>query len=173
MWMILDFTIDNGATRLVSGSHLSGRQPNSTLSPKTYCAEGKAGSALIFEGRTWHAAGFNRSNESRYGITTYCTAPQFRQMANFTYGTRRDVVETWSPDLLNLLCFKPWGGYGATGDHAAEMILSGEQTTGELKPDEALRDQCVSERSAYVLRLLPLIYRFLFPGRDIRDLDGT
>ena len=57
--------------------------------------------------------------------------PQFRQMANFTYGTNKEVIKSLSPDLLRLLGFKPWGGYGAIGDPSAENILE-EQLVGEL-----------------------------------------
>lgn len=134
MWMISDFTEENGATRLVPGSHLSGQQPDPAAAVETVSAVGRAGSAVVFEGRTWHAADLNRSTAPRYGITTYYTAPQFRQMANFTYGTRTDVVDGLSPDLRALLGFKPWRGYGATGEHGAQDIARGEETLGELRP---------------------------------------
>ena len=134
MWMITDFSEENGATRLVPGSHLSGRHPDPAAEPETVSATGRAGSAVVFEGRTWHAAALNRSDAPRCGITTYYTAPQFRQMANYAYGTRKDVVAGLSPDLRRLLGFSPWHGYGATGDHGAEFIQPGEETTGELAP---------------------------------------
>jgi len=55
-------------------------------------------------------------------------------MANFPFGTRRDIVRDLSPDLLKLLGFIPWSGYGATGDPSADMIAAGEDLLGELKP---------------------------------------
>jgi len=131
LWMISDFKVENGATRVVPRSHRSGHHPHPTENQEAVNVTGPAGTCLIFEGRTWHAADFNRSHAPRYGITTYYCAPQFRQMANFTYGTSREVVDTLTPDLLRLLGFKPWGGYGAIGDPSAESIL-GEQLIGEL-----------------------------------------
>ncbi|MFT5218996.1 MAG: ectoine hydroxylase-related dioxygenase (phytanoyl-CoA dioxygenase family) [Planctomycetota bacterium] len=132
LWMISDFSIENGGTRIVPRSHLSGINPEPHGDYDTINATGSAGSAVIFEGRTWHAADFNTSNASRYGITTYYGAPQFRQMLNFTYGMKNEVAENLSPKSRSLLGFKPWRGYGATGDQHAETIVPGDQQIGEL-----------------------------------------
>jgi len=132
LWMISDFTVDNGGTRIVPGSHLSGTNPEPHGDYKTINATGRAGSAVIFEGRTWHSADLNTSNASRYGITTYYGAPQFRQMLNFTYGMKQEVTNNLSSKSRALLGFKPWGGYGATGDQHAESIVRGDDQIGEL-----------------------------------------
>ena len=67
MWAVSDFTAQNGATRVVPGSHLwpSGRRPapGSTLS-----AAMPSGSALFWLGSTWHGAGANRSATPRIGF---------------------------------------------------------------------------------------------------------
>jgi hypothetical protein len=126
LWMISDFKVENGATRVVPRSHRSGRHPDPTAQQEAVNVTGLAGSCLIFEGRTWHAADLNRSDSPRYGITTYYCAPQFRQMTNFTFGTDREVLASLAPDLLRLLGFKPWGGYGAIGDPSSENILEDE-----------------------------------------------
>lgn len=131
LWMISDFEVENGATRVVPRSHLSGRHPDPAAPVEAINVTGPAGSCLVFEGRTWHAADLNRSKGPRYGITTYYCGPQFRQMANFTYGTDPKVLKTLSPDLLRILGFKPWGGYGAIGDPGAENILQ-DRLIGEL-----------------------------------------
>jgi hypothetical protein len=131
LWMISDFRVENGATRVVPGSHRSGHHPDPTAQQEAVNVVGPAGSCLIFEGRTWHAADLNRSDAPRYGITTYYCAPQFRQMANFTFGTDKDVLRSLAPDLLPLLGFKPWGGYGAVGDPSSKNILE-ERLLGEL-----------------------------------------
>jgi hypothetical protein len=132
LWMISDFRIENGATRVVPRSHRSGHHPDPAANQEAVNVTGPAGTCLIFEGRTWHAADLNRSDAPRYGITTYYCAPQFRQMANFTYGTKQEVLQALTPDLLRLLGFKPWGGYGAIGDPTSENILA-EQLVGELR----------------------------------------
>jgi ectoine hydroxylase-related dioxygenase (phytanoyl-CoA dioxygenase family) len=132
LWMVSDFTIENGATRIVPRSHLSGISPEPYGDYDTINATGKAGSAVIFEGRTWHSADLNSSSAPRYGITTYYGAPQFRQMLNFTYATRKEVLEGISDKTEYLLGFKPWGGYGATGDQSADKIVKAEDQVGVL-----------------------------------------
>jgi ectoine hydroxylase-related dioxygenase (phytanoyl-CoA dioxygenase family) len=61
MWMVTDFTEENGATRLVPGSHLSGRQPDPTVPHpvSTVAATGPAGTAFAFDARLWHGASAN------------------------------------------------------------------------------------------------------------------
>lgn len=132
LWMVSDFSVENGGTRIVPCSHLSGTNPKPYGDYESVNATGKAGSAVIFEGRTWHSADLNTSDAPRYGITTYYGAPQFRQMLNFTYATRREVLEHISPRTEYLLGFKPWGGYGATGDQHAEKIVKAEDQVGVL-----------------------------------------
>ena len=113
-------------------SHLSGVNPEPYGNYETVNATGSAGSAVIFEGRTWHSADLNTSDAPRYGITTYYGAPQFRQMLNFTYATRHEVLEQINSRTEYLLGFKPWGGYGATGDQYAEKIVKAEDQVGVL-----------------------------------------
>ena len=132
LWMVSDFTVENGGTRIVPGSHLSGTNPEPYGDYSTVNAVGKAGSAVIFEGRTWHSADFNTSDAPRYGITTYYGAPQFRQMLNFTYATKQQVLADLDARSKYLLGFKPWGGYGATGDQFADEIIKAEDQVGEL-----------------------------------------
>ncbi|MFT5113573.1 MAG: ectoine hydroxylase-related dioxygenase (phytanoyl-CoA dioxygenase family) [Parasphingorhabdus sp.] len=132
MWMISDFTVENGGTRIVPDSHLSGTNPEPYGDYDTINATGSAGSAVIFEGRTWHSADLNTSDAARYGITTYYGAPVFRQMLNFTYGMKDEVADQLSLKSRRLLGFKPWGGYGATGDQHAESIVAGDQQIGVL-----------------------------------------
>ena len=136
MWMLVDFTEENGATRIVPGSHLSGAQPDSTVphTTATVAAVAPAGAALMWEGRTWHSAGLNIGNRSRYGITTAYCGPQFRPMENYTLGTRPELLAEMPVDLRRMLGFKVWSGYGKTDDPQAELAMPGEQTIDELQP---------------------------------------
>ena len=135
LWMVSDFTVTNGGTRIVPGSHLSGTNPDPFAAHDAINATGNAGSCVIFEGRTWHSADLNSGDAPRYGITTYYGGPQYRQMNNFTYGARLDVQENLDDAKRQLLGFKPWGGYGATGDQHADYILRGEEQPGAMGRD--------------------------------------
>ena len=118
MFCLNDFTAANGATRLVPNSHRTGAQPRPDVphAVPSIAAEAPAGTAIIFEGRTWHGTGANVANGPRLGLlATYC-APQFRTQENYTLGIDPAVVAEASPELLARLGFKTWNAYGRTGD---------------------------------------------------------
>lgn len=135
MWMVTNFTTENGATLLVPGSHLSGRQPDDGFDGDApwVPAVGRAGTVAIFEGRTWHSTGENRTGEPRVGLTTNFCAPQFRQQENYLLGTRPEVLESAPPELLKLIGFKPWQGYGGY-ENGHEWNKRGVYALGELVP---------------------------------------
>lgn len=71
LWALDDFTAENGATRVVPGSHLlalplpkSVRQPGAHH-PDEMPVLPEAGSVLVFDGHLWHAGGENRGGASR------------------------------------------------------------------------------------------------------------
>ncbi len=133
--MLDDYTAENGATLVEPGSHLSGRQPDHDLDSNANWvpAAGPAGTAVIFEGRTWHSTGANTTERKRIGLTTNFCAPQFRQQENFLLGTLPKVLETASPELLALIGFKTWQGYGGY-ENSGQWIARGQYALGELVP---------------------------------------
>ncbi len=137
MWMIDDFTEANGATRLVPGSHLSGRKPDPSVPHKvpTVAAAGPAGTAFVFDGRLWHGAGANASERPRRGITTNCCGPQCRPLENYTRGLRPEVLARCPPEILARLGFAAWSSYGHTGDPETRFSAPGDEALGELKPE--------------------------------------
>ena len=70
IWMLDDFTIENGATRVVPGSHKSGmdQPPKKMTIPYTVNAVGIAGSVLVINGQVWHAASANKTNAPRRAL---------------------------------------------------------------------------------------------------------
>lgn len=136
MWMVTDFTEDNGATRIVPRSHVSGAQPDASVPHKvdTIAACGPAGTAMVFDARLWHGASANQTGEGRYGITTTFCAPQCRPLENYTRGLRPEVFEACSEETLTRLGFSAWSSYGHTGDPDAKVSAPGSETLGVLKP---------------------------------------
>ena len=133
MWMANDFTVDNGATRIVPGSHLSGCLPDPDRTDYGEIAiEAPAGSVLVWEGRTWHAAGLNVADHPRYGIVTYFCAPIIRSLENLTYGMRSEVRESMSQELATLCGYTPWSSYGMTDHPSAVIAAPGDETAGRL-----------------------------------------
>ena len=77
VWMLDDFTTENGATRLVPGSHRSLLLPKESVHdpyarhPEEVVAEGCAGDVLVFNGHSWHTGGANRTNKPRRAILAH------------------------------------------------------------------------------------------------------
>jgi len=116
IWLLTDFSEENGGTRLVPGSHLLPDGPDSSVPYKvpTIAATGKAGSIVFFDRRLWHGTGQNLTDEPRIGLLTFYVGPQFRQNENFFLGLDSAVIEQ-SPDrLLDLLGYTTRFYFGQT-----------------------------------------------------------
>ncbi len=113
IWMISEFTPENGATRIAPGTHKT-TNPLKYLKypPETVPATGPAGTALIFDGRLWHATGANRTSKNRHGILAYYGRPFVRQQENYMLTLDRDVVKTFPEELLKMLGLKVWHSLG-------------------------------------------------------------
>ncbi|MGI9509920.1 MAG: phytanoyl-CoA dioxygenase family protein [Geminicoccaceae bacterium] len=136
MWMLDDFTEENGATRIVPASHVFGRQPDHERDKDVVSvpATGPAGNAMVFDGRLWHGTGANISKDQRRGLLTTFCGPQFRPQENFTVGARQEVLAQASEDLLELLGFGVWCGYGRTGNPTVAFIDPEENPPGAMQP---------------------------------------
>jgi len=88
MWMMSDFTTTNGATRIVSGSHLSGGSPIGEVHDDEYGLREKQ---VAWDGWTWNAAGVNSSDGPRIGLITFFCGPMTRTLTNYTLGLRSEV----------------------------------------------------------------------------------
>lgn len=68
LWMLDDFTEDNGATGIIRGSHRFGRPPDLRRDQwpvEAVVATGRRGSVLLAKGPSWHTARPNRSAAPR------------------------------------------------------------------------------------------------------------
>ncbi len=131
MWMLNDFTEENGATEVVAGSHLSGAQPNPQDQGGLAIEQmvGPAGSLAVFDGRLWHGTG----GEDRLGVSgTFC-APQFRQQENQVLGLDRSLWPELSDKLKERLGFKPWNAHGRLESPAALWIDPDPERVPELR----------------------------------------
>ena len=134
MWMISDYTEANVLPISYRKSPVRGPARASVPhDAPTVRAIAPAGTVVLWDGRTWHSAGENKSKEPRYGITTYYSGPQFRSLQNHTLGSKPAVLDGASPELLTLLGFRAFGGYGHTGDRDAEFARPSDALIGELE----------------------------------------
>ena len=83
IWMIDDFTNENGATEILPGSHKKKFKPKKKdeNNKKIIKCCGKAGSILITHGALWHRAGANVSNMNRIGLLGSFAASYTKEIA--------------------------------------------------------------------------------------------
>jgi ectoine hydroxylase-related dioxygenase (phytanoyl-CoA dioxygenase family) len=88
MWLLDDFTVENGATRVVPGSHRSGKHPKDTLKdaaqkhPQEIQLIAPAGTVIIFNSHLWHAGGLNQTDSPRHGMLAYYCRRDQKQLTD-------------------------------------------------------------------------------------------
>ena len=136
MWALTDFTEENGATRVVPGSHLwqnpdyFGDQSDIESVP----AEMPKGSVLIWHGSTWHGGGANTTDDQiRIGVAMNYCAGFIRQQENQHLGIPPEIVATFSPQLRQLCGFGMYRGLtGNIEKHSPAHLLYGDEEETQL-----------------------------------------
>jgi hypothetical protein len=103
--MLDDFTKENGATYLMSGSHLTHpEKPNENeFYQKAEQAIAKAGSILFFNSNLWHAAGCNTTEKPRRSITPMFCKPSMKQQFDYcrNFGEEKmRNIDSWGQQVL-------------------------------------------------------------------------
>ena len=86
VWMLDEFTEDNGALRVVPGSHRSGKLPQHALDdvtashPDEYHITGSVGSVVVMNAHLWHGGLANRTDRPRTALHAfYCRGDKPQQ----------------------------------------------------------------------------------------------
>jgi Phytanoyl-CoA dioxygenase (PhyH) len=102
--MLDEFTEDNGATYLLTGSHRLREKPADDLFFREAArAVGPSGSIVVFDSNLWHAAGVNRSGRARRALTIAFTRPFIKQQLDYPRALGYDRADSLSPALRQLL----------------------------------------------------------------------
>lgn len=109
LWLLDDFTAENGATGLVPNSHLKNCRPNGdstqARSDETLLIA-KAGSLLMFDGRLWHSSRPNSTDKPRSALlgmyARSCIVPMEDMSAQLPY------LSDVTPDEEFLFCAKKY-----------------------------------------------------------------
>jgi ectoine hydroxylase-related dioxygenase (phytanoyl-CoA dioxygenase family) len=100
-----DFTEENGATRVIPGSHLwdDERVP---LPEETVPAVMKRGAGLIYRGGTYHCGGANKSDAPRTALAFSIARGYLRQEENQYLVVPRETVLKYPREVRDLLGYK-------------------------------------------------------------------
>jgi len=131
MWALTDFTEDNGATRLVPGSHRADHSPDYGAPYESIPAEMSKGSVLVWHGSLWHGGGANRTDQRRVGIAMNYCAGFIRQQENQQLGIPRAVAAGFSPRLRQLCGYGIYRGLIGHIDKRDPAALLGEVASDE------------------------------------------
>jgi ectoine hydroxylase-related dioxygenase (phytanoyl-CoA dioxygenase family) len=109
VWMLDDFTTENGALRAVPGSHRWGKLPQQALPdplaarPDEVLVTGKAGTVVVMNAHMWHGGTANRTGRPRcamHGFYARWDKPQQQYQKQLL---RPEVQEHLSADVRELL----------------------------------------------------------------------
>jgi ectoine hydroxylase-related dioxygenase (phytanoyl-CoA dioxygenase family) len=105
IWAMSDFTAQNGATRVVPGSHTFEDKLRFTEADTEPVEMGK-GSVFLYPGTTYHGGGANRSDTDRTGIAVSYSASWLRQEENQYLAVPIEIARTLPEDLLRLMGYQ-------------------------------------------------------------------
>jgi ectoine hydroxylase-related dioxygenase (phytanoyl-CoA dioxygenase family) len=109
IWLLDSFSKENGATRVVPRTHLSGTLPQNILidpeapHPDEVIIEAPAGSVFIFNSHTWHGGTTNHTEKSRRSIHSYfCRSDQPQQVDQSRY-IKNETLKRLPPAAIRIL----------------------------------------------------------------------
>jgi len=110
MWALSEFTAENGATRIVKGSHRilrSWHKPSFTRAEQAIMPRG---SAVFYLGSTWHGSGENRTSGVRTGLINTYSLGWLRSESNHMLEVPPPLAARYNESVRRLL------GYTTHGD---------------------------------------------------------
>jgi ectoine hydroxylase-related dioxygenase (phytanoyl-CoA dioxygenase family) len=117
MWAITDFTEENGATRIIPGSHKRDHNPIFGAEYESEAAVMSAGSVMVYDGAMWHGGGANQSDERRTGIAMNYCAGFIRQQENQQLGIPLELVKTLPERVQELIGYSVYRALIGHIDH--------------------------------------------------------
>jgi ectoine hydroxylase-related dioxygenase (phytanoyl-CoA dioxygenase family) len=131
VWMLDDFTPENGALRMIPGSHGWCKLPQDALTdpkaphPEEILITGRAGTVVVMNAHMWHGATANRTAKPRCAMHAFYTRWDKPQQQYQKRLLRPEVQERLTPQLRALLALDD-----PLND---ELSSSVERTSGFLK----------------------------------------
>lgn len=110
LWLLDEFTPENGGTRLVPGSHRWRRKPPKDLAshPDEVRIAAPAGSVLLFNGAVWHSSGANQTDRARVCLICFCLRSFLKPQFDFVNYLGDEAYAEAGPELKRLYGFTSW-----------------------------------------------------------------
>ena len=109
IWLLDDFTAQNGATRFVPGSHRWGKLPQEALAdpaaahPDEQLVLGTAGDIILMNAHLWHGGTANRSDAPRRSLHAFFVRGDQPQQQYQKRLLRPETQSALSPELRRIL----------------------------------------------------------------------
>lgn len=109
VWMIDDFTLDNGALRVIPGSHRWMKIPQQALDepyathPDEVLVTGRAGTVVVMNAHLWHGGTANRTDRERRALHSFFCRRDIPQQQYQKRLLRAETQAALGPELRRLL----------------------------------------------------------------------
>ena len=109
VWMLDDFTLENGALRVIPGSHRWGKKPQDVLSdlyakhPQEVLVTGRAGTVVVMNAHAWHGGTANRTTRERRALHSFYVRHDIPQQQYQKKLLRPETQARLTPQLRWLL----------------------------------------------------------------------
>ncbi len=109
VWMLDDFTTENGATRCIPGSHAWGKLPQDVLTdlvashPEETLITGESGTVVVMNAHLWHGGTANRTAKARLAMHSFYCRRDLPQQQYQKKLLRPEVQQCLTPELRRLL----------------------------------------------------------------------
>jgi ectoine hydroxylase-related dioxygenase (phytanoyl-CoA dioxygenase family) len=109
IWLLDDFTSDNGATRVVPGTHRSGQSPSDVLDdpgaahPDQQLLLAPAGTVVIFNSHLWHGGTTNHTDRPRRAVHSYFTRRHQTQQLDQRAYVREETRRRMTPAVRHIV----------------------------------------------------------------------
>ena len=110
MWALTDFSAENGATRVVAGSH-DLRESDSVDEKDIEQAVMPRGSVLFYLGSTLHGGGANKAEAPRTGLINTYSLGWLRQEENQYLTVPRETADSYPDQVRRLMGYQAHGRY--------------------------------------------------------------
>jgi ectoine hydroxylase-related dioxygenase (phytanoyl-CoA dioxygenase family) len=105
--MLDDFTIENGATLVLPGSHLNAEAPTEhEFKLKAVPITGSAGDIVIWNSNLFHASGINTTQQVRRALPITFSLPYYKQLLDYPRAIGYDKYDSFEDSMKRLLGYE-------------------------------------------------------------------